>query len=109
MSIATIRSLTDGNILDAVDIARATDATTRSVTRWLADDVAPRRETEERLLELKAVLDLAARVFRPAVARVWLRSPVPALDYDKPLDLVRTGQWRRVVDELLALSEGITA
>ena len=109
MSIATIRSLTDGDVLDAVDIARATDATTRSVTRWLADDVAQRRETEERLLELKAVLDLATRVFRPDVARVWMRSPVPALDYDKPLDLVRTGQWRRVVDELLALSEGVTA
>jgi hypothetical protein len=38
-----------------------------------------------------------------------MRSPVPALDYAKPLDLVRAGQWRRVVDELLALSEGVTA
>ena len=108
MSVATIRSLTEGDVLDAVDIARATEATTRSVTRWLAGDVAPRRETEERLLELKAVLDLATRVFRPDVAHVWIRSPVPTLDYDKPLDLIRTGQWRRVVDELLALSGGVT-
>jgi uncharacterized protein (DUF2384 family) len=72
-------------------------------------EIAPRRQTEERLLELKAVLDLATRLFRPDVARVWMRSPVPALDYAKPLDLVRAGQWRRVVDELLALSEGVTA
>ncbi|HEX3900266.1 MAG TPA: antitoxin Xre/MbcA/ParS toxin-binding domain-containing protein [Mycobacteriales bacterium] len=108
MSVATIRSLTEGDVLDVVDIARSTDATPRSVSRWLAGDVAPRRETEERLLELKAVLDLATRVFRPEVARAWMRSPVPALDYDKPLDLLRTGQWRRVVDELLALSEGVT-
>jgi putative toxin-antitoxin system antitoxin component (TIGR02293 family) len=109
MSLATIRSLTDADVLDTADIARAIDAAPRSVARWLADESTPRRDTEERLLELKAVLDLATRVLRPEVARLWLRSPVPALDYQKPLDLIRAGQWRLVVDELLALAEGVTA
>jgi hypothetical protein len=38
-----------------------------------------------------------------------LRSPVPDLDYEKPLDLVADGRWRTVVDTLLAFAEGVTA
>lgn len=42
-------------------------------------------------------------------ARLWLRSPVPALDYEKPLDLVPAGRWREVADVLAAFADGVTA
>ncbi len=70
---------------------------------------SPSREIEERLAELQAVHDLAVRVLRPEVARLWLRSPVPALGYRKPLDLLKKGDWQVVIDQLLALAERITA
>jgi hypothetical protein len=38
-----------------------------------------------------------------------LHAPVPDLDYEKPLDLLAAGEWRRVVDTLLAFAEGVTA
>ena len=98
-----------GDLVDAADVARVAGASPRSVVRWRAGDVSPRRETEDRLLELNAVLDLARRVFRDDVARKWLRSPIPALDYEKPLDLLARGDWRRVVNTLLAIAEGVTA
>ncbi|MFZ5851979.1 MAG: antitoxin Xre/MbcA/ParS toxin-binding domain-containing protein [Actinomycetota bacterium] len=84
-------------------------AASGSDSRWQHHDVSPRRETEERLLELKTVLDLARRVFSDEAARQWLHSPVPALDYEKPLDLVATGRWRDVVNVLLAFAEVVTA
>ena len=90
-----------GDLVDAVDVARVAGASPRSVVRWRTGDVSPRRETEERLLELKAVLNLARRVFRDDVARQWLRSPVPDLDYEKPLELVAAGDWRRVLGAML--------
>lgn len=68
----------------------------------------PRREAEERLLELRAVIDLARKVMRDDAARFWMRSPNPDLGYEKPLDLVAEGQYQRVIDLLLALSEGVT-
>ena len=68
----------------------------------------PRREAEERLLELRAVVDLARTVMRDDAARFWMRSPNPDLGYEKPLDLVALGQYQRVVDLLLALAEGVT-
>lgn len=42
-------------------------------------------------------------------ARLWMRSPNPDLDYEKPLDLVASGRYQRVVDLLLAIAEGVTA
>lgn len=84
-------------------------ATSRSVARWQAAEVSPRRASEERLLELKAVLDLARRVLRPESARLWLRSPNPERSYEKPLDLISRGDYRLVIGALLATAEGVTA
>ena len=97
------------DVIDAADVARVLGATSRSVARWQAAEVSPRRESEERLLELKAVLDLARDVMRPESARLWFRSPSRELGYDKPLDLIARGDYRKVIAALLALAEGVTA
>ena len=101
--------LLEDQVVDSGDVARALHMSPRSVARWQAAEATPRREAEERLLELKAVVDLLRTVLRPEPARLWLRSPSPDLDYDKPLDRVAKGDYRRVVTAILALGEGITA
>ncbi|WP_428115042.1 antitoxin Xre/MbcA/ParS toxin-binding domain-containing protein [Candidatus Poriferisodalis sp.] len=69
----------------------------------------PSREAEERLLELRAVVDLARRVIREDAIRLWLRTPDPDLGYRKPLDVIAAGEYQRVIDLLLALAEGVTS
>lgn len=101
--------LVDGNIVDQPDIARVAGTSSRSVARWRAEAALPRRMTEERLLELKAVVDLLRTVLRDEPARMWIRSPNPMLSYEKPLDLVERGDFQRVVGAILALAEGVTA
>lgn len=98
-----------GGVVDTADIARVSDANPRSVSRWRAHEAVPRREAEERLLELRAVVELARRVMHDDAARLWMRSPNADLDYEKPLDLVAAGSYQRVIDLLLALAEGVTA
>ena len=105
---ALLDHLSDGAVIDTADMARVSDTNPRSVARWRAEESMPRREAEERLLELRAVVDLARRVMRDDAARFWMRSPNPDLGYEKPLDLVALGQYQRVVDLLLALAEGVT-
>ncbi|MCC6225320.1 MAG: DUF2384 domain-containing protein [Microthrixaceae bacterium] len=100
--------LSEGNVVDTADLARVSDTNPRSVARWKAEAATPRREAEERLLELRAVVDLARRVMRDDAARFWMRSPNPDLGYEKPLDLIAAGHYQRVVDLLLALAEGVT-
>jgi hypothetical protein len=87
-----------------VDPARdgGTDPAERHVGR-----TAPARQAQERLVELKTVVDLLRAVLRDESARLWLRSPNQALDYEKPIDLVGRGEYRRVVGTLRALAEGV--
>ena len=100
--------LYEGDVVDTADVARVSATNPRSVARWKAESTTPRRHAEERLLELKAVVDLTRRVMRDDAARLWMRSPNPDLSYEKPLDIVRDGRYQRVVDLLLALAEGVT-
>ncbi|CAB4868634.1 unannotated protein [freshwater metagenome] len=105
---ALLDHLYEGDVVDTADLARVSATHPRSVTRWKAEVTVPRREAEERLLELRAVVDLARRVMRDSAARFWLRSPNPDLGYEKPLDLIAQGSYQRVIDLLLATAEGVT-
>ena len=101
--------LIETQVIDAADVAQITGATPRSVSRWAAAKAAPRRDAEDRLLELKSVVDLLRSVLRDEPARLWLRSPNPDLDWRKPLELIADGEYRRVVGAVLAMAEGVTA
>ena len=101
--------LIDTHVVDASDVAQITGSTQRSVSRWTAAKAMPRRDAEDRLLELKAVVNRLMSVLRDEPARLWLRSPNPDLDWRKPLELVAEGQYRRVIAAVLAMAEGVTA
>jgi putative toxin-antitoxin system antitoxin component (TIGR02293 family) len=109
-TVATLlEDMLHSEVVDAPDVARVLGTSTRSVTRWAAEGSLPRRGNEERLLELKAVVDVLRQVMREEPARLWLRSPIPALDYRKPIDLIEQGEYRRVIGAILSIGEGITA
>jgi putative toxin-antitoxin system antitoxin component (TIGR02293 family) len=101
--------LLEGEVVDGADVARVLGTSPRSVTRWQSARRMPRRDSEERLLELKAVVDLVRGVLREQPARLWLRSPNPDLGYEKPLDVIARGEYQRVIDSIMALAEGVTA
>ena len=60
-------------------------------------------------MELRAVVDLARRVMRDSGARTWMRAPNQELGSATPPDLITHGEYRRVIDVLLALGEGVIA
>ena len=104
-----VEHLYDGGVVDTADLARVSDTNPHSVARWRTKQTAPRREAEERLLELRAVVDLARKVIRDDAVRLWLRSPDPDLGYRKPLDVIAAGEYQRLIDLLLGLAEGVTS
>jgi len=106
--MSALQDILKTGTVDNADIARVLGTTPRSVERWRQAGTDPsRRDWLDRLLELRAVIDLALQVTESAAT--WLRSPVPALDYDKPLDLIRDGEFRRVIAGLTGLAEGVTS
>lgn len=90
------------------DIARATGAAPSTVRAWLAGTRTPTGERAERLVELSALIERLARVIDPSYIAVWLRKPVPALENDKPLDVIGQGDYRRVAGLVSALEESPT-
>jgi len=93
-----------GQLTDA-DIARATGSAASTVRSWLAGSRAPTGERAERLVELSALVERLTRVMDPSYIAVWLRRPVPALDDDKPLEVIGRGEYRRVARLISALEE----
>jgi putative toxin-antitoxin system antitoxin component (TIGR02293 family) len=104
---AAVEQVLSGGLVDTADIARVLDTSQRSVQRWTVHDTVPRKDSEERLLELAAVLDLATKILPGEGARLWLRTPIAELGWCKPLDVIKEGGFRKVIDALLALSEGV--
>ena len=81
----------------------------KTVLRWLRQDTVPHWDTREILLALDVVLERLAEVIQPEAAEEWLFTPVPALDYERPVDLVRSGEYRRVLALIDGLGEGVFA
>jgi putative toxin-antitoxin system antitoxin component (TIGR02293 family) len=102
-----MQKVLDSGLVDTADVARVLNASQRSVQRWTSRDVAPRKDSEERLLELGVVLELAKKALPEEGARLWLRTPTADLEWRKPLDVMRDGGFREVIDALLALSQGV--
>ncbi len=94
--------------LSAAEIACATGAAASTARAWLAGTGAPTGERAERLAELSALVEGLSRVMDPSYIAVWLRKPVPALDDDKPLEVIGRGDYRRVAKLLSALEESPT-
>lgn len=93
--------------LDQADLARVLGTDPRTVSRWLQRESMPRPEARERLLELIAVLDQLSGVLRSQAAHDWLLSPNPQMDHHKPVELLRDGEYRRVLGAIDAMAEGV--
>lgn len=89
------------------DLARALATTPRTISRWLHGETAPRGEARERLLEVLHVFDQLSRVLQPAAAHDWLLSPNALLGHEKPIELLREGEYRQVLGAVEALAEGV--
>jgi uncharacterized protein (DUF2384 family) len=98
--------LRNGGLSDR-DIARATGVGLSTVGSWLRRTRAPKGERAERLTELAAIVERAGRVMDPDYVVVWLHRPVPALDDDKPIDVIARGEYKRVARTLSALESQI--
>lgn len=82
-------------------------ASARSVARWSAGDVVPQKLNKQRLLDLAYVGDALAEVLPRDHANVWMFSPNKMLDHRRPADLVRDGEYQKVLDAIEAMADGV--
>lgn len=95
--------------IDASGVGRILDRDPKTVQRWLRLQTAPRWEVRELVLALNVVLERLSEVIDPAAAEDWLFTPVPAFEYERPVDLIRAGRAREVLNLIDAIGEGVFA
>lgn len=95
--------------IDASGMARILGRDPKTIQRWLRFETEPRWEVREVVLALNVVLERLAAIIDPASAEDWLFTPVPALNNDRPVDLIRDGRAKEVLDLVDALGEGVFA
>lgn len=89
------------------DLARVLETTPRTVSRWINGKTQPRGEARERLLEILHVFDQLSRVLHPGAAHDWLLTPNALLAHEKPIALLRNGEYRQVLGAVEAMAEGV--
>lgn len=111
MGVNVLASTVSGAIerlgLTYEEVGDIVDASPRSVARWTAGQVVPQRLNKQRLIELAYVADALAEVLPRDQANVWMFSPIRLLEHRKPADLVRDGEYQRVLALIDAMAEGV--
>ncbi len=82
--------------LSEQDVARATGTARSTVGAWMRGTRRPTGERLDRFAELAAVVDRLVRVMDPEYVPLWMHKPVPALDDEKPIDVLARGDYRRL-------------
>jgi hypothetical protein len=108
-AVRRLAAVMERTSIDTAGIARILEKDPKTVSRWLRAQTLPRWDAREQLLALDVVLERLAEVVPPEAAQEWLFTPVPGLDYHRPVDLVRSGDHRRVLALIDAVGEGVFA
>lgn len=95
--------------LSSEDIARATGAAPSTARAWVARVRVPSGERARRVAELSSIIERLLQVMDAEYIPVWMNKPVPALDDDKPLDLIARGEYRKVARIVSALEEPVAS
>ena len=91
--------------LSADQIARATGAATSTVRGWIGQRSGPTGARAERVAELAAITERLERIMPKSFIPVWLSKPIEALGYKKLLDLIASGEYRRVARVISAIED----
>ena len=93
--------------MKASDVAQALGTRPETVSRWRQGKAFPQPDAERALLDLEYVVDLLADLYKPDEARIWLLSRQRLLGDARPVDLIRDGRTREVLNMLRQLLEGV--
>lgn len=83
--------------LRAAEIGEITGVSERQVQNWASGASRPEGANRDRLLELKYVIEQLSDVYTDEGIDIWLHARNRALDGARPIELLREGQFDRVL------------
>src|SRR5687768_2281532 len=85
-----------GHSITTVELAEIAGVSERQVQNWAAGASRPQGATRDRLLEVHYIVEQLGEVYSPEGVDIWLHARNRSLDGERPIDLLRTDQFRKV-------------
>jgi transcriptional regulator with XRE-family HTH domain len=82
-----------------VELARAVGASTRTVQNWAAGRTVPTGVKAQRLLDLQYIVRELRTAYTDEGIRIWLNARNRNLGRQRPIDLLTSGEFDRVLAE----------
>jgi hypothetical protein len=92
--------------LTLAEIGEITGVGERQVQHWGAGTSKPRDVSRDRLVDVHYIVSRLEEVYRADGVDIWLHSRNKALQGQRPLDLLRAGEFTPVLDEVERLATG---
>jgi hypothetical protein len=93
-------------VLTNAELAEITGVKTRQVQHWASGAHRPQGEAKDRLLELHYIVERLREVYTPEGADIWAHGRNRSLEGQKPIDLLRAGEFERVLAAVERLASG---
>lgn len=106
MQLRYVEAAHDALALTYRQIAAAVGADESTLHRWRSGESDPRSVFRSRMDALHEFQQELLDTVSPRAAREWLRTPVPALDGRRPLDLLEEGRIELLTRLLMRINLG---
>lgn len=93
-------------VLTNGELAEITGVKTRQVQHWASGAHRPQGEAKDRLLELHYIVERLREIYAPEGADIWVHGRNRGLEGQKPIDLLRAGEFERVLAAVERLASG---
>lgn len=90
------------------ELAEVTGANRRQVSNWASGVHKPVGVKRDRLLEVHYLVTLLREVYTREGAEIWLHGRKRSLDGRRPIDLLREGDFKTVLNAVERLATGAT-
>lgn len=92
--------------LSTAELAEIAGVGERQVQNWASGSHAPRDRNRDLLLEIHYITERLKDIYVPEGVEVWLHGRNKILGARRPIDLLRSGDFETVVNEVERLARG---
>jgi hypothetical protein len=93
-------------VLTNAELAEITGVKTRQVQHWASGAHRPQGEAKDKLLELHYIVERLREVYTPEGTDIWVHGRNRSLGGQKPIDLLRSGEFEHVLAAVERLASG---
>lgn len=89
------------------DIANILGVSPPTVSRWSRGEADPTIDKQTAMAQLRWVAERLSDFYAPDEVRLWLQSPHPQLDGQRPYDFIMEGRVSEVLEVIERLDSGV--